>query len=141
MPCGGNCSASEVGAPPYPLLLGTLLGPNDLVPLDLFNRSYTMTALTPLYTGQAVVQDVTYNGATNASRSPEEGQGKLKQNDKHETVRIGGLIEAFAFGSQAPAKGLPAGAETGSLTNATLTAFAATPRDFAGLSRCVLLVR
>jgi len=126
MPCDGDCSQSVVGRP-FPLFGGTLLGPNSLVPLNMKNRSYTMHEMTPLYTGQAVSQNVTYYG-----------QGSILSKAKHQTVKVGGFTEAFAFSSSPPIAGLPEGASSGILTNATLTEEGTTVEDMAGISSWAL---
>ena len=75
----------------------TVLGPKVAAPLDSANRSYTVLEVSPYAVGTPRVARITYNA-------------KAAKDD--ETVVVGGLIDSFAFGAEAPstpAGYLPAG--------------------------------
>ena len=81
----------------YPIIGTALLGPSRLAPLSISRRAdeTTMLEVTPLYVGQAAT---TRNHSYWPASRPEEV-----------VAAVGGLIEPFAFGCDAPAAGLAAG--------------------------------
>jgi hypothetical protein len=123
MPCGGDCNTSIIGRP-FPLIGSTLLGPTNLVPLNIKKRSYTQLELTPLYVGEAIIQNVTFYG--------HKGQ--------QETMLLGGLMDTFALGSTGPKNSLADGVLEGVLYNATLFGndTGTTAEDIAGMSSWAL---
>eukprot|EP01034_Spumella_vulgaris_P026327 gene26327-32893_t len=77
---------------PFPVIGTTLVGPTIASPFSDNNHNLTMIEITPLYVGQMKTQDVRYNYGTNS----------------HTVIRVGGVIEPFAFGrsGDAPTVGL-----------------------------------
>jgi hypothetical protein len=70
----------------------TVLGPKAAAPLDSANRSYAVLEVSPYAVGAPRVARIAYNA-------------KAAKDD--ETIVVGGLIESFAFGADAPST--PAG--------------------------------
>eukprot|EP00947_MAST-08B_sp_MAST-8B-sp1_P002001 g2001.t1 len=97
---------SNIDEHPFPIVGMTLLGPLRLAPFNEKNRStmYQLLEITPLYIGQIDTVNVTYvphDGALAGSGA--------------RAVTVGGLVEPFAFGGAAPARGLEPGQSTGVL--------------------------
>eukprot|EP00056_Hartaetosiga_gracilis_P020564 m.20202 g.20202 ORF g.20202 m.20202 type:complete len:571 (+) comp8552_c0_seq2:82-1794(+) len=75
---------------PFIMFGGAYLGPHSLTPFKGKNRTYTALEMTPYYVGEPHVHNITYMS----------NKGKtLKQ-------LVGGFVETFAFGAEAPTHGL-----------------------------------
>ena len=83
--------------PPFLIMGITLMGPLASAPLSLSERSYTVFDATPLYVGQARATPVTFHSRKQL------GTKQLP----NVTLALGGLIEPFAVGGDAPSAGLP----------------------------------
>ena len=87
------------GAPPFLLMGITLMGPLASAPLSLSRRNYSVIDATPLYFGQARPQPITFNSR------PQLGKPQIPS----VVLPVGGLIEPFAVGGEAPRSGLRRG--------------------------------
>lgn len=87
---------------PYWISGITYLGPFALSPFPLSNRSFTTFEATPYYVGQPRTRQVKY----------------VSRNGTQEKRTVGGYIESFAFGNEAPNAGLTN--TTGVLTSSTI---------------------
>ncbi|KAK7249801.1 hypothetical protein SO694_00005014 [Aureococcus anophagefferens] len=80
---------------PYPIVSGTLMGPEDMNPYSKNNRSFTIIQYTPLYSGNPYSSTITYSS-----------QDGCDDDDhcisKSETIRVGGLVSSYAFGGDVP---------------------------------------
>mmetsp|Transcript_13113 Transcript_13113/g.12707 ORF Transcript_13113/g.12707 Transcript_13113/m.12707 type:complete len:569 (-) Transcript_13113:163-1869(-) len=88
---------------PYPIVGITLVGPSKYSAYGTNNHNYSRIDITPLYIGQMKTSDIVYKYFFNLFKR---------------VVRIGGLLESFAFAAvgSGPSKGLPEGSVSGLLT-------------------------
>jgi hypothetical protein len=91
---------------PFPIMGSSLLGPRRLSPLQQRHRGdeTVMLEFSPISAGQA---RTFFNHSYYARNSTRGGS--------HVASAIGGFVETFAFGSEAPPFGLPSGATEGVL--------------------------
>ena len=85
----------RLDAVPFPISSGTLLGPVALSPYARHNRSFTIVQHTPIYSGNPYTSTVTYNSQDGCD------------DDDHcvtatDSVRVGGLFSAYAYGADVP---------------------------------------
>lgn len=97
---GRNEPIPGIDKRPYPLISTTLMSPRSLLPTMPSNRVWDLLEFGPLGSGIAHSDEVTYS-------SVDDSQSL----DLH----VGGYIEPFAFGMEAPASGLSEGESSGQL--------------------------
>lgn len=74
---------------PFLVIGCTLLGPDSLLPLDRFNRSYVIFETNPLWSGMPSASVRTYVSKTSSAPAVQR--------------LVGGMIETYAFGGPSPA--------------------------------------
>lgn len=97
---GRSSTISGIDKRPYPIISTTLMSPYSLLPTMPANREWDLLEFTPMGTGIAYSEEVTYTDI---------------DGDKTVTVPKGGYVEPFAFGMDAPREGLAADVSHGRL--------------------------
>ena len=85
---------------PYPIISTTILSPESMLPSTPTNRVWDLLEFTPMGTGIAYTEEVTY--------ATEDDSQSL-------TMVKGGYVEPYAFGMDAPSVGLSHGSTHGTL--------------------------
>lgn len=97
---GRNTPIPGIDKRPYPLISTTLMSPRSLLPTMPSNRIWDLIEFGPLGSGIALSEEITYTSV--------DGSESVN-------MEVGGFVEPFAFGSEAPSSGLAAGDSSGSL--------------------------